>query len=255
MDRRAYWPVPIILAVLSTAEAAEPGFYAAATAGRVEQELDQRVGTPVAVLAPDPFPQVPPPSFGLRPPPGPITGIIGGGVFSPVQPIRTDVDDVDAGFSVALGYRVNQYLAAEVAYMDFGEGTVTQHYSLMGIPPLAPPREFVSTYNVHVRGPAVSVLGSYPVSTAWQVFVRGGVLFADQEVEVAATVVPTSGSPTRFEQTFSDEVLLAGAGVQWSFAPRWTARVEYQRTGDLERNILSGESSIDQASLSVLFSL
>jgi opacity protein-like surface antigen len=56
------------------------------------------------------------------------------------------------------------------------------------------------------------------------------------------------------DRDFSDEVVMAGAGVQWSFAPRWAARLEYQRTDDLKYDN-TGESSIEQASLSVLFKL
>lgn len=248
MDRTVRLAVPMMLALLPAAQAAEPGFYVAATASRVEQELDRNAGfVPIVVFAPGTPSFNPSPTFPLRPS-DPV-----GGVFAPFRtPDRVAVDDVDAGWSVALGYRVNQYLAAEVAYVDAGEASLTQYYSFGGLPGM-PPRESISSFDVNVRGPAVSVLGSYPVSTHWQVFVRGGVLFADQEVQSAIT--STAGNIGRFEQTFSDEVLLAGAGVQWSFATRWAARLEYQRTDDLDENLLSGASRIDQASLSVLFSL
>ena len=61
-----------------------------------------------------------------------------------------------------------------------------------------------------------------------------------------------------FGGTANDEVGIAGAGVQWSFAARWAARLEYQITGDMTFDSLSlflSESSIDQTSLSVLFKL
>jgi hypothetical protein len=242
-----------------SATAAERGFYVGATASRVEQELDRNGGFLVPVLGFVPGP----PLSGIiqRPPPTPIfvgdpsfVSIPSFGAAVLAQPDRVEVDDVDAGWSVTLGYRINEYLAAEVAYMDFGEASLTQSFDLAGVPPLLPPREYIQSYTFNVRGPAASLLGSYPVSTNWQVFARGGVLFADQEVKSAVTFTPAAGTG-RFEQTFGDEVWLAGAGVQWSFAPRWTARLEYQRTGDLDSSTLAGESSIDQASLSVLFSL
>ena len=34
-------------------------------------------------------------------------------------------------WSVALGYRVNKYLAGEVEYIDFGTTDVAEHYTLM----------------------------------------------------------------------------------------------------------------------------
>lgn len=55
--------------------------------------------------------------------------------------------------------------------------------------------------------------------------------------------------------TFGDEVLLGGAGVDWSFANQWTARLEYMRTGELEATISSGASEVSQFALSVLFRL
>jgi hypothetical protein len=240
----------MLVTSLSSA-AAERGFYVGATASRVEQDLEWSGGLlPIAVFVPGP------PVSGIIP--RPLPPIFVGNPISAVpvilQPDRVEVDDVDAGWSVALGYRINEYLAVELAYMDFGEASVTRHYELPGVPPLQlPPRDFVESNTVNVRGPAASVLGSFPLSTNWQVFLRGGVLFADREIESAVTFAP--GATARNEQSFGDEVWLAGAGVQWSFAPRWTARLEYQSTGDMDGNRLAGESSIDQASLSVLFSL
>jgi hypothetical protein len=61
--------------------------------------------------------------------------------------------------------------------------------------------------------------------------------------------------PAPINRDFSDEVVTVGAGVQWAFLPRWTARLDYQRTDDLKANEIMGESRIDQASLSVLFGL
>ena len=153
-----------------------------------------------------------------------------------IGPDSIEVDEVDAGFSAPVGYRINRYLAAELSYTDFGEYELIERY----------PTVTDVRYQLGVSGPSVSVLGSLPLGEEWELFLRGGVLFADQEVSL------TIGSS--FDRDFSDEVVMAGAGVQWSFAPRWAARLEYQRTDDLKYDN-TGESSIEQASLSVLFKL
>jgi opacity protein-like surface antigen len=240
MNRSTAWCVPLAsLALSAAAQAADPGFYFAATAGRVEHEVDGRPGILVFVAGLSPSP-VFPPGGGFRPPPSgdlPINPIFPppGGVVS-IGPDSIEVDEVDAGFSGTVGYRINRYLAAELSYTDFGEYELVEHYSFADV-----------TYELGVRGPSVSVLGSLPLGEQWELFLRGGVLFADQK-----TSVRISGSLP--DREFSDEVIMAGAGVQWSFAPRWAARLEYQRTDDLQYDN-TGESSIDQASLSVLFKL
>jgi OmpA-like transmembrane domain len=147
--------------------------------------------------------------------------------------VSSEIDEVDAGFSATAGYRINRYLAAELTYADFGEYERIDRFS--GFDDIR--------YELGVHGLSVSLLGSLPLDERWELFVRGGVLFSDQEVNAPS-----------LDQTYSDEVVIAGAGVQWSFASRWATRLEYQRTGDMKYDN-TGESSIDQASLSVLFKL
>lgn len=254
MERSLVWSVPLLLALPVVACAAEPGFYVGATVSRVEQDLDERAGVgPIAIFVP---------GGGFSPTPSPILPsppVLGtpvfGGIFTPLGPTSVEVDDTDVGWSVALGYRVNKYFAAEVAYVDFGEASLTEYYRFVTIPEQPLP-QVTQSYTVSTRGPALSVLGSLPLGTAWEVFVRGGVLFADQEVTTRITLVNSgSSSSGGTAGDFSDEVVTLGAGVQWSFLPRWAARLEYQRTDDLQQNNFMGESSLEQASLSVLFKL
>jgi hypothetical protein len=245
MNRSTAWCVPLAALALSTAaHASEPGFYFAATASRVEHEVEGRPGMPVLIISGSATPVLPPFLGGIisRPPPrggftpDPIFGvpIVGGPVF--IGPDSIEIDEVDAGFSATVGYRINRYLAAELSYIDFGEYELIERY----------PTVTDVRYKLGVSGPSVSVLGSLPLGEQWELFLRGGVLFADQEVSL--TIVSS------LDRDFSDEVVMAGAGVQWSFAPRWAARLEYQRTDDLKYDN-TGESSIEQASLSVLFKL
>lgn len=255
MGRRVVWSVRLLLALPVAACAADPGFYVGATASRVEQDLDERAGVgPIAVLVAGggglvtPSPILPfPPVF--------ITPIVGG-IANPLGPTSVKVDDTDVGWSVSLGYRINKYLAAEVAYADFGEASLTERYEFDTLPGVPVVPQMTRSYTVSTQGPALSVLGSLPLGSAWEVFLRGGVLFADQEVKTRITIInPRSTSNGGTAGDFSDEVVTLGAGVQWSFLPRWTARLEYQRTDDLQPNELMGESSLEQASLSVLFKL
>lgn len=250
------------------AAAADKGFYVGAAGGRSEQSLDKQAGigpTPVAIIAGVPsFTPVPDPVVGFvgvirdpaipifLPPGYPVSAIA---VFVPGE---LSADETDVGWNFSLGYRVNKYLAAELAYVDSGEASLVQHYeplpSILPIP--TPVTEFNRSYSVTSRGPALSILGTLPIGAEWEVFLRGGVLFAKQEVEARTTAVGgTMTTGQQLDRDFSDEVVTLGTGVQWNFLPRWTARLEYQRTDDLQANEIMGESRIDQASLSVLFGL
>jgi hypothetical protein len=212
------------------ATAAERGFYFGVTASRVKHDVEGIPGIPLLIA----FPTLPP-GFGYI---GPIFPI----PITPSPPyaqlaVTTEINDVDAGFSGLVGYRINRYFAAELTYTDFGEYERIERFA--GFPNFR--------YELGVTGTSVSVLGSLPLGEQWELFVRGGMLFADQDV---STKVITSMS-----RSYSDEVVIAGAGVEWAFAPRWSTRLEYQRTNDLKYGNTQGESSIDQASLSVLFKL
>jgi opacity protein-like surface antigen len=231
-----------------TAEAAEPGFYFGASGSRVKHDVEGWPGMPVitASLSPTPFP----PGFGgiiIPFPPGtrpPVFGTPDPGVpISPVfiAPDSVEIDDVDVGYSITAGYRFNRYLAAEVSYEDFGEYERLERYSFGTV-----------RYQIGVRGPSVALLGTLPLTERFELYARGGVLFADQEVSFRVTSnSPSTNGPDR---DYSDEVIIAGAGLEWAFAPRWAARLEYQLTDDLQYDN-TGESSIDQATLSVLFKL
>jgi opacity protein-like surface antigen len=247
------------------AEAADPGFYVGAAGGRSQQSLDKQAGIgPVPAVAS--FPQLDPvtapvagfigfirdPVFPITLPPGYVVA-----PFAIFVPAELSADETDVGWNFSLGYRVNKYLAAELAYVDSGEASLVEHYRPLSFAPVpSPVTEINRSYTVTSRGPALSVLGSLPLGSKWELFLRGGVLFAKQEVEARTTAIGgTVVTPSPINRDFSDEVVTVGAGVQWAFLPRWTARLEYQRTDDLQANEIMGESRIDQASLSVLFGL
>lgn len=232
MNRSTAWGVPLATLLLSgAAAAAEPGFYFGATASRVEHDVEGYPGIPIAFA----YPSLPPVFGGISPiPPIFLTPISPAPPYA-LFPTSVEIEEVDAGFSATVGYRINRYLAAELTYTDFGEYERIERFGSSAL-----------RYEISVGGPSVSVLGSLPLGEQWELFLRGGVLFADQEVSTNASL--------RNERDYSDEVVTGGVGVQWSFAPRWAARLEYQRTDDLKYDN-TGESSIDQASLGVLFKL
>jgi opacity protein-like surface antigen len=233
-----WWIALATLVSSTTAHAADPGFYFGASVSRVEHEVEGWPGVQIAVFTPAPGAPIPPPLLG---------GIsdLPPSFFLPVpialQAHSIDVDDVDTGFSAMAGYRINRYLAAELSFADFGEYRLVERYSFGTL-----------KYEIGVRGLSASVLGTLPVSERWELFLRGGMLFADQQVSFSAVSSSPGTNPS--DRDYSNEAFMAGAGVQWSFLPALAVRLEYQRTDDLKYDN-TGESSIEQASLSILFKL
>lgn len=212
-----------IAAAAETTENEEGGFYLGASVSRVEQEAKGEGEMIVGVGFP----------FGF---------------IVRLTPDQVAVDDQDAGWNVTLGYRINKYLAAEVAYYDFGAASVVERYAPTNFPI---PLNLTVRTSLEAYGPGVSLLGTFPLTPSVDVFARGGVLFLDQELERQLTSF-------RSRHRSGEEIWMAGAGVQWSFASRWGARLEYQLTDNVERGGTAlvphaGTTKIEQLSLSVLF--
>ncbi|HKE96894.1 MAG TPA: outer membrane beta-barrel protein [Povalibacter sp.] len=215
----------VFLAAFRPAAAAESGFYVGVSVTRAKQDLGQSPGTVIAIDSPF--------SGGLR----------------QVYPDAVDADDASTGWNALLGYRINRHIAAELAYADFGTTDVSEHYSfdLPGsFPPL--PIELTNDYSSSIAGPMVSLLGSLPLGKRFNVFARGGVLFADQEIRLHFG----QGSQS---MTFGSRVWIWGAGIDGAVTDRWTIRAEYTGTGTLDATLTSAETEIGQTSLSVLFRL
>jgi OmpA-OmpF porin, OOP family len=212
------------------AEAAEPvatGFYLGASAGAAKHDVG---------------------NGGAR---GTILVGIGGFSGGIVQVARTglETDEESTGWRGLAGYRFNRYLAAELEYLDFGSSEIHETYVIDDFLPFpAAPLTIEQDFLTDVSGPAVSALGKLPIGERFELFLRAGVLFADSKVRMAQRFGPSS-------ITYSDRVLIGGAGVDWNFAGRWSARLEYQRSKDIEPNLDIGESHVELLSLGVLFKL
>jgi opacity protein-like surface antigen len=218
MAARMKWnsTVAASLLVASLAQASEPGFYLAATGGFGDEN---------------------PKSHGINfaSPPGVIH----------VDPDEVEVNDGSFAWGIGLGYRINDYLAGEVEYADFGNTDVREHYTVpnQGFPF---PGELDVAYSSRVTGPVLSMVGTLPVGRSFELFLRGGALFASREYSLG-------GQFGEQQQKFASTVWVAGAGATWSFAERWGIRAEYQRTGVLDETLVTGETRVTRFSLSALY--
>jgi OmpA-OmpF porin, OOP family len=164
------------------------------------------------------------------------------------DPDRVEVDDGSLAWGIGLGYRINRYLAGEVEYADFGTTNVHEHYSVPNVGPIPFPAEFDLLYSSKVTGPVLSVLGTLPVGQDFELFLRGGALFASREYSVGGQIT-FSGQ----DQKFASTVWLVGAGGTWSFAQRWSVRAEYQQSDSLDETLATGETRVKRISLSAIY--
>ena len=145
------------------------------------------------------------------------------GILFQVAPERASAPGASPGFGASLGYRINLYLAAELAYTDFGSIDIAEEY-LIELPTEFPPRDpLKQTVNLtsRVSGPSVNVLGKLPVGEYFELFLRGGLLFADEDVTRKSGGFTSTGAN-------AEELWVIGGGVDVRLADRWSARFAYE---------------------------
>jgi opacity protein-like surface antigen len=162
----------------------------------------------------------------------------------------SDLDDSDTGFSGLGGYRFNPYLAVEAAYVDLGELSYTGTGTVR-LPPIPGTLAQTVSLTAATKGPMISAVGSIPLSDAFDLYGRAGILFADTEVDISLNVSGVSSADS-FSDDSQDTVL--GLGGAWHVGDAWTFRLEYQRALDVGSED-TGETDVDFVSLGALFNL
>lgn len=177
-------------------------------------------------------------------------GILNAGFVVHLNTDSIETEDDSTAWDLAIGYRVNRYLAAEISYLDFGDADVSERYDTTFLRDFFPsfPAQLTSEYTTNVSGPAVSILGSLPLGAGFELHARIGYLFADQHIEQTYP----SGRP---DETFGSEEWMGGIGVSWSFARHWALRLEYLETSTLDDTSFLGETKLKSLRLGTIFRL
>ncbi len=197
-------------------EGTQRGFYAVADFGVTDSTVGKSDGFLIAIV---PFP----------------------GIIFRVLPESANASGSEPGFGATLGYRINRYLAAELAYTDFGSVDIAEEYLIrlpFPFPPNEPRREVINL-TAEVAGPSINVLGKLPVGEGFELFLRGGLLFADQDV------TRWSGDFTRTSSN-ADELWVIGGGVDVRFSDRWSARFAYESVDRLGKTEFSGPMRLER---------
>src|SRR5690606_10031185 len=104
---------------------------------------------------------------------------------------ESGLDKSDLGFEIALGYQLLPYLAVEAAYIDLGkaayeaEGTVDDGTGAV---------EASTDLTLGAKGPALSLVGAWPIRETLSLDARAGAFFGKSTLEVELELDGESGS-------------------------------------------------------------
>jgi OOP family OmpA-OmpF porin len=152
-------------------------------------------------------------------------------------------DDETSMWGVSGGYRINRYFAVEAGYVNLGtlEGPARRE----GSP--HPGNSSLVQRELETTGPAITAIGTLPLSESWEVYVRAGVLLADSEMNRLI-----DGAPSSF--SFDSEAPTLGAGVQYGWKAHWSARLEFEHWFDIGDD-LGIDAEVNGLSLAILYRL
>jgi OOP family OmpA-OmpF porin len=152
-------------------------------------------------------------------------------------------DDEASVWAVSGGYRINRYFAVEVGYLNLGtlEGPTRRE----GSP--HPGGSSLVQRELQTTGPAITAIGTLPLSESWKAYMRAGVLLADSELNQRS-----NGAPSSF--SFDSEAPTLGAGVQYDCKAHWSARLEFEHWFDIGDDV-GLQAEVNALSLAVLYRL
>ncbi len=128
-------------------------------------------------------------------------------------------------FTFQVGYRLMDYLAAELGYIDNGGSNYKGQVFNSAINP--PARVGTVKGNRSGSGWPLSVLGIYPINETWDVFGRAGVYFGTTDTSARAVLDTGYVLDRENESGKSTTNFIGGAGVDAHFMDHWFVRGEW----------------------------
>lgn len=185
-----------LLAAAGTASAAEPGWYLAADVGMNSFRGSKANLDSLLVDAFD-------------------------GQGQSVDALSSSVDRSATGFEFAVGYQVTERVAFEAAYIDLGKTSYAASGTVDG------GEGFTIDAHVKSRGPALSFIGSMPLSDSFSLDARLGALFGKNKISAGGTI--DFGTIPSVSGSDSKTGTLVGVGATWTVSSRIGVRIGYTR--------------------------
>ncbi len=136
--------------------------------------------------------------------------IIGGGL--------TDIEDEDSdrGYKFFVGYQFNQHVALEAGYADLGD---------FGVKVARAPDTGTLTGDTSYKGYNLDIVSSWPLTQRLSAFGRVGAFYYETE----ENFVGTESLAASLSRDDKDTGYKFGAGLEYSFTERLSARIEAER--------------------------
>jgi OOP family OmpA-OmpF porin len=148
------------------------------------------------------------------------------------------------------GYRLNDWLAAEITYLDLsgaeyrGNGTARYGTNTAVVP-------VTTKGDWSAAGWPLSVLGIWPIDDTWEIFGRVGVFIGDVDLKYSVRNDLTGERVSRSTSQSSTQ-FIGGAGGQVNFLDNWTGRLEWQGMPSIG-NDKTGSTDWYQVAASIIY--
>jgi opacity protein-like surface antigen len=157
----------------------------------------------------------------------------------------SSLDKKDMGFAFAVGYQFTPNVAVEAAYVQLGE---VGYEADVTVDDGGGPVDLTTGFDFKSSGPAVTLVGIWPVGPSFSLDARAGAYFSKTKVSVFASDGVSSQSDSLGSE--EDTSLLLGVGATWSMTPNLGLRFGYTRIN----KALAGEGDADSLSLGLRIS-
>lgn len=152
--------------------------------------------------------------------------------------------DTSTGAKVFGGYAFNEYIAAEVSYVDLGKFTLSAS-GASGATPVTVDE------SAKARGFSVDAVGTWPITPKIGLLGRIGLFRWTLDTSGNATI---GGVPSSSNDKPSGTSVDFGVGAKYDFSKSVGVRVEFQRFNSIGNNDTTGKSDVDLLSASLIYS-
>jgi len=167
----------------------------------------------------------------------------GPGLFNPGY--SCSIDDTDTSFDLFLGYAITPNISAELGYVDLGKYTLDASGTVFGTStPVA------LNGDIKAKGWTMSAVGTLPLQPSFSLLGRFGFFIWNVDISVNASSGSLSGSAS---DSASGTDPLFGIGAQWNVNKNLGLRGEWTHYMDVGDENTTGQSDVDNLSISVLY--
>jgi len=169
---------------------------------------------------------------------------------SDIRTFSTESDGESYGFLA--GYRLSRHIAIEGGYVYLGKQSYRETSSGFFFPEEQDPvaEDWTLSLSSRTSGFALSALGILPISYAWELYGRAGVLIGSNTLSLYAN---SARGPISDRVNESSTDPLAGIGISMSLAEVYAIRAEFIRIFDAGTDDF-GEADVDLISIGVTVS-